>query len=64
MNHSLEWTAEDARRWCQICDKSPDELTSEETVEGQRLAERALILMQMGIEVPGVVVLELVGDEQ
>ena len=35
-----EWTKEDALRWHELCSKDPDLLTTQEKIEGVKLAER------------------------
>ena len=36
-----EWTEEDAKRWHELCTTDPEKLTTEEKIEGIKLAERA-----------------------
>ncbi len=54
-----EWTENDAKRWNEICSKTPGELTTAEMAEGLRLAERAFKLLQLGVPVSGVALIEI-----
>ena len=59
------WTAENARRWDELCSRSPDDLTNDEIAEGLALAERAYALLIAGKEVQGVAVIEVMdADDQ